>query len=421
MKIEDFKRLGEVLIDHDYSNATPDNPYGNNPSSAMASWLTLTNYIQPAVGQAPYFLFATNFFIDSFVNNVHRLQPIYYTGLDYLIDHFINYRIGHSDPIIFRNWFARRFNQVEANYTLAYNAWNSYYELGVNPTTINAPLFSDYYREHKEEFNANIIRNSDGTLTNTTDGTSKTTAIGNTTGVADTISSGDNAGTSKLVTTTEGDTSSTTNMTGKTTNDLTTNTSNETANTGENRTLVSDMPQSIVNASTTGNPADITWKYATNLQDNILNTKNTTTDETTNTGTVDTTNETTSSGTNNSTVTGTGDSTETLSGTSKTTTTGDSTVTNTGENNAVMDVKSTTQDNTSDTHAVNSIDVGYGNLQTTVNAFLASPFAKYFWNNLFAEFEDLFLSSFDLERYPLYEWKIDRDGVGVIIEESGVV
>lgn len=45
---------------------------------------------------------------------------------------------------------------------------------------------------------------------------------------------------------------------------------------GYNRQLVSDTPQSIVNASTTGNPSDINWTYASNLTDNIID--NTTSD-----------------------------------------------------------------------------------------------------------------------------------------------
>lgn len=50
---------------------------------------------------------------------------------------------------------------------------------------------------------------------------------------------------------------------------------------GYNRQLVSNTPQSNVSASTTGNPADINWTYASNLADSITN--NTTTDNGTNT------------------------------------------------------------------------------------------------------------------------------------------
>lgn len=58
----------------------------------------------------------------------------------------------------------------------------------------------------------------------------------------------------------------------------------DSTNNDYDRTLSSDTPQSIVDASTTGNPTSINWKYATNLKDDIRKGTNSTTDVKTATG-----------------------------------------------------------------------------------------------------------------------------------------
>ncbi len=477
MLITDFPRLGYVLGEHNYYDETNPELWGSNPGIAMGRWLTLDNF-----SLDDPFLFTQEEYVDHFDGSHHYMQLNYTTGVDYLIRHFINRRIGVANPDVFRAMFSQRFRQVKATYTLAYKAWNSYYELGVNPTSIDAPLFSTYYALHTEEFTTTGTKNTDeqvsGTATianalNTTTvngGTIGDTSTSNTdVESTDTVTTSDHvvqltdvtvANTETATTTDEQVTKTTTDNGGTnvttTTNDGTETTSvNQTATNSVDgdivnttRTLISDTPQSNVSASTTGDPASITWTYASNLEDNIAKTANnaTTTDTTTGTttNTLDTTNIASNVIDTTSVVDGTLDNTSTLDksdntvtdGSVDTTTTGTTTdVLTTSNDNVssatrtlatttdVVGADTTNQTNTSETTAMATLsdagtttttDVQYQGLQSPIEAFLGSPFSNYFWDKLYSEFEDLFLGIHDLDNKPLYTWQVTESVLGVL-------
>lgn len=308
-----------------------------------------------------------------------------------------------------------------------------------------------------------------GTNTNTNNSTSDTTTTHNGNNVTDVTgeSTDNNTTTTNTDNTTDHTGNNTNNVVNEST-DNTTNNSETTENgshTSSNRNLFSDTPQSIVNADTTGNPESISWQYATNLQDTIYkdtnnknsnisstieNTNNSTSnttsviDETTSligktTSTYEGTANTTSKTTNNidedttsNTTANTTDTTEynetntlthdttdkntmvidenstttvntTVENNSTDTQTNKTTSNNTGSEESTQGITSSNNLNDTDTHE--STEVMYSKLIELVRSFVSSSFAPYFYEKVFADFEELFLPQYFIDELPLYTWK----------------
>lgn len=284
---------------------------------------------------------------------------------DYIIQHFINRRIGFNNPALFRIKFQQLWAQNEGVYKAAYDAWLHMY---ANPVYgdkglefYNVPIFADYWRETTgHDITTNDLKKTSGGTVSTETTVDSSNSNGGTVTVE---SSGNSKTTNNLMTENTGNSSGTT--------------------TNNGRTLTSDTPQSIVNASTTGNPDDITWTYASGLQDDIS--KGTTSENSTstakNTGTVDTE--------NGGTVTTTDTTHTDVSGTTNTSTTNDNTTSDTG----TVDVDRTSR------------DTAFSKIQETVNMFLSSPFSTYLFNKIFTDFEPLFLPYYFNDEQPFYIWK----------------
>lgn len=123
-----------------------------------------------------------------------------------------------------------------------------------------ALLSEDEYKDYSQmvlTLTRNGERKVDNEFTQTGAGTS--TSSGGNNSTSSTMNSGTDT------TTTTGKTDDTANNT--TTNDLT--------NTGKGRNLFSDTPQSNVESSTSGLDTPVSWTYATNLTDNLTETKDT--------------------------------------------------------------------------------------------------------------------------------------------------
>lgn len=219
-------------------------------------------------GLSPSFLFSRS--EDYFDFTDQTIKQRVTDGKDYLIRHFESRRIGQLDGDMFRRFFSTHYKENKEFYQKMFDeaikvvdidGWNQYSE-EVEETG------------HAEGNRTGTVDSSDtGTIGIEHDTTVKRTG---------TVTSEDNGSVARTINE-ESTHSNNTSANGTTTNDLTdtstssgttsnTTTNNlETTESGYNRQLVSDTPQSIVDASTTGNPANISWEYASGLTDSITN------------------------------------------------------------------------------------------------------------------------------------------------------
>lgn len=232
----------------------------------------------------------------------------------------------------FMKQFFMKFLNMEICYMDA-RIWRGY----ISRTML---AYQDYIEETAEEF-YKAIKGAGATTTSTRRTQSNGTETGKSTesGTESSTNSGTDSGESSTTRSGESSNKSTAESTatakGTSANDGTTQSHNKTVDSTNQtgRVLSSDMPQSIVNASTVGNPDLTSWTYASGLQDTFNKSDGNGTSEGSTTNVTNTNTSDESSGTTTSTQSGTTSDTEKRSDSRKNNSTSSRETSGTHENN----------------------------------------------------------------------------------------
>lgn len=309
-------------------------------------------------------------------------------------DWFYSRYLCTEDEDKFQRFFKRELNLAENRFLKLYD---------VQMQEIN-PLLTRQFKETVAGTSKNT-GNEQTTGNDTYSGgvtTTKDETLARSGDTSRTTSGGDTSTTTNNLTEQTNSQGTSTNTETRDTQDTTTyNTTDTTTTDGYGRNLFSDTPQSNINASTTGNPDNITWEYATNLTDNIQNStvtdKMTGDNEVAGTGTIK--NDGSSTGQNTTTNSGTV-TTETELNTTETTdvnlndkTTGTTTVTDTRKKDSTGSVTRTDNNESNTSRTVEEQGDSAQNLFREYYSFLLDSNA---WEWLLDRIDRCFLSTYEL-------------------------